>query len=117
MIVIQPIPNTQQIVIFARAHSDPGEDYSVLIRDEEAAKDHVLTFPGIYDGVRLTLDIEFNFTEGRWYMMKVYHPTAGDTLNYSKIYATAQTQFAKYSVLNDYYKQIEKPESEYIVKK
>lgn len=118
MIVLLPTTDPQDFNVFARRHELPAEDYDVIIRSEETKKDTSLKVALTYDGVVLYfVRFSFDFKEGRFYTIRTYHPTTGALLNYSKIYATAQTDFPKYSVLDDYYTTIDKPKTDFIVKK
>ena len=116
MLIVQPISTEQQVTFYVRKHTAPGEAYNVFIRNEETQKDTSLLADGTYNGKELELAITYTFIEGRFFTIRTYHPITGDLLNFSKIYATAQTDLEKYSVLNGYYTEIQKTDQDFIVK-
>ncbi len=113
MIILKAISIAQSIGVYVRDHT--ATTYTVTITDEMLHDVSSTTgVSGVYaDGV-LTLDVTHNFKEGNFYAVHIY--SDGNLICFHKIYVTDQIDFSKYSVLNDYYEQIDKPEQDYIVK-
>lgn len=112
MIIVKAIGTEQILQIYTRDHT--GNTYDVIITDEMTTKK--TPFVGINgtvtDGL-LAIPITYSFKEGRFYMIEIFED---DTrINYSKIYATDQTDMPQYSVLNDYYTTPPVDENEYII--
>jgi len=112
MIIVSPDTGTQQIDVYVRSHTDLT--YSVEIVNEHTKKATTQSVTGTYDGTSFVFDVVYQFEKERWYMMKLF---AGvNLINTSKIYCTDQSDYQKYSVLDGYYHQIDKPKHEYIIK-
>jgi hypothetical protein len=113
MIITLPGLVTNQIKVYVRAHL--SDQYTIDVYNEHTKKTTSEGVTGVYDGTSFTFDTDYQFEKQRWYMMKLF---AGlKLINHSKIYCTDQTDFEKYSVLDGYYHQIDKPDHEYIIKK
>lgn len=113
MIIVKPDIASQQIEVYTRDHT--GEDYTVQFINEQTNKSTTESVTGAYNGTSFVFDTTYQFSKERWYMAKLY---SGEILiNHSKVYCTDQADFEKYSVLDGYYHQIDKPKHEFITKK
>lgn len=118
MIILEPISTAQEITCFARSHT--GTDYIVSITDEQTTVTTNSSVTGTFSDGELTLNLTYAFVEGRFYRLKIFTSVAGvadELVTIQKLYATAQTDYQTYSVLDGYYKPITKEKSTYIVKK
>ena len=116
MIIVQPISTPQTITVYARNHTSGS--YSVEITDEETSKTTTTAVSGVFNGTSIEIPITHPFLSERWYMIKIFSTQTGEgVVNFSKIYCTAQSEADKYTVLDGYYQQIDKPKTNYIVKK
>jgi len=112
MLILKAISTAQTITPYVRDSN--GSTFNVQVIDESLNSSSSNLVSGIItDGV-LTIDVTYNFIEGRFYMVKIY--SGSQLINFSKIYCTDQTDLYNYSVTDDYFTQIEKTETEYIIK-
>ena len=112
MIITLPDISSQQIEVYVREHTTTT--YLVEIVNEHTKKVTSQAVVGTYNGTSFVFDVTYTFEKQRWYMMKLF--AGAQLINHSKIYCTNQTDFQKYSVLDGYYHQIDKPKREYIIK-
>jgi len=113
MIILKPHSTSQEVKIYAREHTI--HTYTVTVIDEGLHDSNTTTgVSGTYtDGV-LTIDISHNFIKDNFYAVQVY--SGGRLIAFHKIYITSQDVYDKYTVLDGYYNQIDKPKTNYIVK-
>jgi hypothetical protein len=112
MIVLSAIATAQTITPYVRGFE--GSTFNITVIDESLnSSDSNLVSGVISDGI-LTIDVTYNFIEGRFYMVKIY--SGSQLVNFSKIYCTDQTDLENYSVTDDYYTQPTKDETTYITK-
>ena len=112
MIIVEAIATAQSISVYVREHT--GTSYSVVIVDESLNDTSTSTVSGTVTDGLLTINVTYNFIEGRYYSLKIYR--SGALITFQKVYCTDQTDFDKYSVLEGYYTQPTKTATEYIVK-
>jgi len=113
MNILKAIATEQNIDFYARSHGD-GTTYTASLIDESLNKTTTLNLTATYSDGVLSTSVTYPFIEGRFYSLKAYSDT--DLIAYTKIYATDQTDLEDYTVLNGYYTQIDKPETNYITK-
>jgi len=112
MIILLPQSTAQTITPYVRYHTNTT--YTVTVMDESLNSEDSNIVSGTHaDGI-LTIDVTYNFIEGRFYTIKIN--SGSDLINFSKVYCTAQTDLENYSVTNGYYTQITKEETTYITK-
>lgn len=112
MVIVEAIDTAQNISVYTREHT--GTSYSVEIIDESLNSSDTNTVEGGYGDGMLSINITYDFQEGRFYSLKIYR--LGVLITFQKIYCTDQTDFDKYSVLDGYYTQPTKEETTYIIK-
>jgi len=112
MVILKPIATAQEISVFVREHA--GTSYSVVIIDDSLNKSTTETVTGATSDGVLTIDVTYNFKEGQFYSVKIYRSSA--LIAFQKIYVTAQTDFDKYTVLDGYYTEPTKANTQYVQK-
>lgn len=112
MIILTPITTAQEVNVYVR--DTTGSTFNVIVIDESLNSTDTNVVSGTITDYILTLDVTYNFVEGRFYGLKIYNGT--DLINFSKIYCTEQTDLENYSVTDSYYTQIDKTETTYVTK-
>jgi len=112
MIILKPISTEQTLMFYARQHTTLT--YSVNLTDESTTKETTYAITGTYVDGLCTIKLTHPFKEGRFYILKVFSSTS--LISYQRIYATAQTSFDSYSVLDSFYTPIQKEKTTYTVK-
>ena len=113
MIVLLAISTAQNIDVYVREHT--GSTYTITVIDETLNSESTSTVSGTATDGILNIDITYNFIEGRYYMLKIFD-SSSNLLTFQKIYCSDQSDFDKFSVLEGYYTQPTKAETNYIVK-
>ena len=112
MIILTATDTAQQVTPYVRYHTDTT--YTVTVMDESLNSTDSNVVVGSYEDGILTINVTYDFIEGRFYGLKIY--SGSDLINFSKIYTTEQTDLENYSVTDGYYTQITKTETTYITK-
>ena len=112
MIIVAVLDTAQEVQVFVREHT--GTSYSLEVIDESLNDSTTSTVTGSTTDGLLTIDVTHDFVEGRFYGLKISR--SGELINFSKIYATDQTDYDKYTVLDGYYTQPTKAATEYVTK-
>ena len=112
MIILQATDTAQEITVYAREHT--ATTYTVTVIDEGLnSTTSTADVDGVYVDGLLTLDISYDFLTDSFYAVQIYADSK--LIAFHKIYITNQ-DLEKYSVLDDYYTQINKANTTYITK-
>ncbi len=114
MNILKAVGTDQALGYYVRPHTGDTPIYTALLIDESLNKTTALSLAPVYSEGILSTEVAYEFIEGRFYGLKTY--ADGILISYIKIYATDQTDLENYTVLNGYYTQIDKNETNYITK-
>ena len=111
MNILQPIDTAQSIDVFVRNYTIT--DITVELHEKQSAVVTSFDTTGTITDDTFTFPITFDFTKKnqRFFVFKIYNRAKTILLHRGIVYVTQQTDFEKYSVLNSYYTQIDKPKT------
>lgn len=114
MIILRPTTEEQTLQVYVRKEA---ANYNIVLTDEETLVKNTIDISATYADGMLTFNLSFAFKSERFYWMYVNDQDTGLNLNKTKIYITDQADYQVYSMTEGYYKEIEKPEKRYYVRK
>ena len=110
MIILKPISTPQIVRMYARETT--AILFNIRIIDESINKTTTTVKAGVVSDGMLLIELEYDFVNNLFYSVQILD--SDELIAYHKIYVTDQTALDKYTMLDGYYKEVAKPETEYI---